>query len=242
MYRKSILAVVALSMLLIFAACTTAAPASAPAAEAEAAPTEAPAEEAAPTEEPAEEEAAEESASAGDETTTYTVDTEASMIEWYGSKPIGKSEAGTVQIAEGQLNFAGSELVDGSMVIDMATILPTSKEGDMLEMLTGHLKSDEFFGIETYPTATLVIKSASPTDVENQYAVVADLTIKETTDEIEFVTDVVVSEGALEATADIVVDRSIYDVQYGSGSFFSDLGDDLISDEMELTVSLVAGS
>ncbi len=70
----------------------------------------------------------------------------------------------------------------------------------------------------------------------------ADLTIKETTDEIQFVTDVVVGDGTLAATADIVVDRSIYDVQYGSGSFFDNLGDDLISDEMQMTVSLVANN
>jgi len=243
MYRKSILVVIALFTLLIFAACTAAAPQAAP--EAEAAPTEAPAEEVAPTEEPAEEsseEPAEEASTEDGEAATYTVDTDASTIEWYGERPAGGSESGVVQIAEGQLTFDGSELVAGSMVIDMATIEPTSKTGEMLGMLTGHLKSDDFFGVETYPTANLVIKSATPTGVENQYTVVADLTIKETTDEIEFVTDVVVGDGTLAATADIVVDRSIYDVQYGSGSFFDNLGDDLISDEMQMTVSLVANN
>ena len=138
--------------------------------------------------------------------------------------------------------MTATELLEGSFTIDMTTITPTSQSGNMLEMLTGHLLSDEFFGVESYPTATLVLKSAEPTAVEGQYAVVGDLTIKETTDEIEFLTDVVVGEGTLEATADIVVDRSIYDVQYGSGSFFSDLGDDLISDEMEMTVTLVASA
>ena len=249
MSRKIILTVFALFTLAIFAACTTAAPPATQESEAEAAPTEAPAEEAAATEEPAEEaseeageEAAEESASEDGEAATYTVDTDASTLEWYGEKPVGPSESGTVQIAEGALRFNGSELVDGSFTIDMTTIAPTSQSGNMLEMLTGHLMSDEFFGVETYPAATLVIKSAEPTDVEGQYMVTADLTIKETTDEIEFVTDVVVGDGTLEAAADIMVDRSIYDVQYGSGSFFSDLGDDLISDEMEMTVNLVASS
>ncbi len=247
MYRKTILIALSLFALVIFAACTTAAPQAAP--EADAAPTEAPAEEAAPTEAPAEEaapteapaeEPAEEAASEGSEAATYTVDTEASTLEWYGERPAGGSESGVVQIAEGELNFVDSQLVDGTMVIDMTTIEPTSKTGEMLEKLSGHLMSDDFFGVETYPTATLVIKSAEPTDVENQYTVTADLTIKETTDEIQFVTDVVVGDGTLAATADIVVDRSIYNVQYGSGSFFDNLGDDLISDEMQMTVSLVA--
>ena len=243
MFRKSILIISALFTLMIFAACTAAAPQAAP--EAEASPTEAPAEEAAPTDEPAEEsseESTEETSAEGGDAVTYAVDTEASTIEWYGERPAGGSESGVVQIADGQLTFDGSELVDGTMVIDMTSIEPTSKTGEMLNKLTGHLMSDDFFGVETYPTANLVIKSATPTDVENQYTVVADLTIKETTDEIEFLTDVVVGDGTLSATADIVVDRSIYDIQYGSGSFFDNLGDDLISDEMQMTVTLVANN
>ncbi|MCB0132221.1 MAG: YceI family protein [Caldilineaceae bacterium] len=256
MIRKSLLMTVVLFTLVAFTACAAPAPAPAAAPAAEAAPTDAPAEEAAPTEAPAEEaapaadaapteeaaeeasgEAAEEAAAA--DAVTYSVDTDASTVEWYGERPAGGSESGTVQIAEGELTFAGTELVDGSMVIDMTSITPTSKTGDMLQMLTGHLLSDEFFGVETYPTATLVIKSATPTDVENQYLVVGDLTIKETTAEVEFVTDVTVADDSLAATADIVVDRSVYDVRYGSGTFFSNLGDDLISDEMQITVSLV---
>lgn len=247
MNRKGILLVVALFSLLLFAACTAAAPQAAP--EATTAPTAAPAEAAPPTEEPTEEPAAEaeptevpaeEPAAEADEAVTYTVDTEASTLEWYGERPVGGSENGVVQIAEGRLTFMGDALVDGLMVIDMTTIEPTSKTGDMLGRLTGHLKSDDFFAVETYPTSTLVIKSAEPTAVENQYMVTGDLTIKETTDEIQFTTDVVVGDGTLTATAEIVVDRSIYNVQYGSGSFFDNLGDDLISDEMQMTVSLVA--
>jgi polyisoprenoid-binding protein YceI len=237
MNRQLIVTIVALASLALFAACSAAAPAavdeSAPAAEA----TEALAEEVVSTEAPAEEAPATEGESA-----TYVVNPAASSIEWYGSKPIGASERGTVQISDGQLSFNGSELVEGTVVIDMTTIAPTSQTGNMLDMLTNHLKSDEFFGVETYPTATLVMKSAEPTDVENQYAVTADLTIKETTEELEFLADVVVSDGTLEGTADIVVDRAVYDVRYGSGAFFSDLGDDLISDEMEITVLLAANS
>ncbi len=245
-YRKLTLIVLTLFTLALFAACAGTTPeasqeVAAPVVEADA--TEAPAEEAAPTEAVATEEASGEASTAGDgETATYTVDTTASSIEWFGSKPIGATERGTVAIDEGQLIFTGSELVEGSFVIDMASIDTTTQSGNMKGMLEGHLKSDEFFGVELYPTATLVIKSVEPGAVENQYTVVADLTIKETTEEIEFVTDVVVGDDTLEATAEILVDRSIYDIRYGSGAFFTNLGDDLISDEMELTVKLVARS
>lgn len=256
MSRKSILVFLALFTLLIFAACGGAAPA------ANQAPTEPAAEEPAAAE-AAEEEVAEESATeepttaaaeestatesseesaAASATAIYIVDTAASVIEWYGSKPIGASESGTVAISEGQLHFNGSELLEGSFAIDMNSIETTTQSGNMKNMLEDHLKSDDFFGVANYPLANVVIKSVTPTEVENQYAVVADLTIKETTDEIEFLTDVVVVDNQLEAVAEIIVDRAIYDVQYGSGAFFSNLGDDLISDEMELTVNLVARS
>jgi polyisoprenoid-binding protein YceI len=257
MLRNILLTVLTLFSLVILVACgatgpeTTQAPAAEPAAtevaaaEPAAEPTAQPAEEptAEPTEEPAEEpaEASEEDSTAmSDDEATYTVDTAASNVLWYGSKPIGASESGTVDIAEGQLNFLGGELVDGVMVIDMQTIATTSQTGGMAQQLLDHLSSDDFFGVATYPTATLLLKSAEPTEVENQYLVTADLTIKEITKEIEFITDVVVDGEMITANADIVVDRADFDVRYGSGSFFSNLGNDLISDEMEITVVLVA--
>jgi len=238
MFRTSILSLLTLLALLITTACgRTATPASV-------APTAA----VAPTE--AENSAAADTTTAVTTTSTisegealYTVDTAASTIAWYGSKPIGLSESGNVAIREGHLRFNGTELIDGTFVVDMATIETTTQSGDMKDMLEGHLKSDEFFGVESYPTATLVIKSVTPTAVANQYTVVGDLTIKETTAEIEFVTDVtVVDAQQLQATAEVVIDRAVYDVRYGSGSFFSNLGDDLISDEMVLTISLIAQS
>lgn len=229
---------------LLFTACaapaaTTETAAEAPAA-AEATPTAAPAAEPAEaTATPVAESPAESSAAEG-EAATYVVDTATSKVEWYGSKPIGASESGTVNIAEGQMNFTGDQLVDGTILIDMTSIATTSQSGGMAEQLVGHLSSDDFFGVATYPTAQLVLKSAEPTGVENQYQVKADLTIKETTKEIAFVTDVVVADDTLTGNAKIVVNRADFDVRYNSAAFFSNLGDNLISDDMEMTVTLVA--
>ena len=39
-------------------------------------------------------------------------------------------------------------------------------------------------------------------------------------------------------TAKLVFDRSKYDVRYGSGSFFENLGNRLILDDIELEVTL----
>jgi len=145
-----------------------------------------------------------------------------------------------VNITEGQMNFAGEQLVDGTIVIDMSSIATTSQSGGMAEQLVGHLSSDDFFGVATYPTAQLVLKSVEATATANQYLVKADLTIKETTKEIEFVTDVAVADDTLNGSAEIIVNRADFDVRYNSGTFFSGLGDDLISDEMTITVTLIA--
>ena len=64
--------------------------------------------------------------------------------------------------------------------------------------------------------------------------VTADVTIKGITKSITFVAEV--DKGS--ASANIVIDRTDFDVRYGSGSFFDNLGDKTIYDDFELVVSL----
>ncbi len=238
--QKLIVPVLLIASLLL-AACGGAEPAAseAPVAEATATPVEVAATEAT-TDTTATETTMVETADTEGEATSYVVDVTASRVTWYGSKPIGASETGTVNITEGQMNFAGEQLVDGTIVIDMSSIATTSQSGGMADQLVGHLSSDDFFGVATYPTAQLVLKSVEATATANQYLVKADLTIKETTKEIEFVTDVAVADDTLNGSAEIIVNRADFDVRYNSAAFFSGLGDDLISDEMTITVTLVA--
>ncbi len=166
----------------------------------------------------------------------YTVSAADSTVSWLGSKPVGNSHTGVIDIAEGELTLADGALVAGSFVIDMTTIASTDGAPPRL---TEHLNSDDFFGTATFPTASLVINSAESLGGD-QYAVMGDLTIKEITNPIEFTATASEADGVVNATADIVFDRAMYDVQFGSGSFFQDLGDDLIADEIEITVELVA--
>ncbi len=247
--QRNILFCLTLILALALAACAPAAVETESAAEgiAEEAPVE-DGEEEVSEEEAGEEEASEEAdeeeepAPAGEEV-TYTIDAAASNVVWYGAKPVGARHTGTVNISEGQMTFTGEELTGSEIVIDMATIENIDLSGDDKAQLEGHLRSDDFFGVETYPTAVINIKSATPTDeAENQYLVVADLTIKESTNEIEFVTDVDVSDEMLTATADIVFDRADFDVRFGSDRFFDDLGDRLINNEVEMEIELVASS
>lgn len=231
--NRTLLLPLTLLLAFLLAAC----PASAPATTSDSGSAPA-ADEATPA--PADEASAETSDSADE--ATYVVDTAASTITWRGEKPLQYGHTGTVNIAEGQMTFAGNQLTGSSFTIDMTSIENEDLSGSDKADLEGHLKSDDFFGVETYPTATLVIKSAEPTETDGQYNVVADLTMKDITNEITFVTDVTVGDGTLSAAAEITVDRAQFDVRFGSGSFFDNLGDKLISDEIQLTISLLASS
>ena len=100
--------------------------------------------------------------------------------------------------------------------------------------MDGHLKADDFFGVEKYPTAKLKITNLSGKG-NGLYKVTADLTIKEVTAPVTF--DLTVKGNA--ATAAFNVDRTKYDIKYKSKNFFENLGDNVISDEFELSVNLV---
>lgn len=167
---------------------------------------------------------------------SYAVSAADSTVSWTGSKPVGASHTGVIDIAEGELTLADGALVSGSFMLDMPSIAVTDGSPDRLIQ---HLNSDDFFGTATFPTASLVINSAESLGA-GQYAITGDLTIKEITNPIEFTATATEADGVVNATADIVFDRALFDVQFGSGSFFSDLGDDLIKDEVEITVELVA--
>lgn len=183
--------------------------------------------------------AAEVEAPSGDPA-TFAVDVAASELIWTGSNIVGSEQTGTIDISDGSLEFVGTTLTGGSVTIDMATMSSTNLPAEQASNLIGHLMNEDFFEVTTWPTSQLVFKSAEATDVENQYLVTADLTIKDVTDELTFITDVTVTDGALNATADIEFDRTQWGVIYGSNSFFDGLGDRVIKDEVSMFVTLVA--
>jgi polyisoprenoid-binding protein YceI len=114
----------------------------------------------------------------------------------------------------------------------MTSINVTDLEGDKRTDLMGHLKSDDFFGVETHKTAKFVITTVAKKD--DVYGVSGDLTIKGNTNPIAF--DLTMTENS--ATTNLSIDRTKYNVRYGSGSFFDNLGDKTIYDEFNLAINL----
>ncbi|MEW7279504.1 YceI family protein [Aquimarina sp. 2201CG1-2-11] len=169
-------------------------------------------------------------------TTTFAqkkeIKTSESTINWTGKKVTG-SHAGTLSFSSGYLTFEGDQISGGEFTVDMTSLTVTDlKAGAGKEKLEGHLNSDDFFGVANHKTAKLTIKKA--TKGKEGYSIEGSLTIKGKTNPITF--DLAIKENA--ATTTLKVDRTKYDIKYGSGSFFDNLGDKTISDEFELAVNL----
>lgn len=155
-----------------------------------------------------------------------------STVTWKAYKVTG-SHTGTIALKSGALEFEGDKLTGGEFVVDMTTINTTDLEGGSKAKLDGHLNSDDFFATASNPTANLVFTSVEASG-KNAYKVMGDLTIKGITKPVTFDVSIYGSK----ATATLKVDRAAYNVKYGSGSFFDNLGDKTIYDEFDLVVDL----
>jgi len=156
-----------------------------------------------------------------------------STITWVGKKVTGQ-HTGTVNIKDGVLSFKGGKVTGGNFTVDMTTIAVTDlKAGEGKEKLEGHLKAEDFFGTDKFATSKLVFKSVKVKSA-NVYTVTADLTIKGITKPVTFDLNTTKST----ATAAFNIDRTKYDIKYGSKSFFEGIGDKAIYDEFEVTVNL----
>jgi len=174
----------------------------------------------------------------GDDTKSVKVDAAASQITWKGYKVTGE-HAGTINVKDGSFVYKDGVLTGGAFIIDMTSIACTDLTGEYADKLVGHLKSPDFFGVEAHPTARVVLTNVVANGV-NRYKVTADLTIKETTKPVKFIATISEEMGKTVATTDLQIDRSEYDVRYGSGSFFDNLGDKTIYDEFDLSIRLVS--
>jgi len=166
---------------------------------------------------------------------TYTVDAAKSSITWIGKKVTG-SHNGTISLKSGSLDVDGKNVTGGTFVIDMTSI----KDADGSAKLEGHLKADDFFGSTKFPTSTFVITKVTGKGAAVNVA--GNLTIKGITKPLSFPATLAFNaDGTVSALAGkITVDRTKYDIKYGSKSFFDSIGDKAIDDNFEIGVKLVA--
>jgi polyisoprenoid-binding protein YceI len=164
---------------------------------------------------------------------TSKIDAKKSAINWVGKKVTGE-HSGTIGIKDGALVFKKKALTGGNFTVDMTTIEVTDLDTNSGKgSLEGHLKADDFFGVDKYKTAKLVFTKVASKG-KGVYSVTANLTIKDKTNPVTF--DITVAGKT--ATAKVIVDRTKYDIKYNSKSFFGSIGDKAIDDEFELNVKL----
>ncbi len=174
---------------------------------------------------------------------TFTVDTRTSNVQWVGKKVLGQHN-GTISLASGSLTVANNAITAGSFDIDMKTIKVLDiKDAETNAKLVGHLQSDDFFSVAKHPKATFVITSVEPLTSRvagATHTVKGNLTIKGITHEISFPARIIIAGRLLSATTSFNINRTKWDIKYGSGSFFDNLGDKAINDEFSIELNLKA--
>ena len=170
----------------------------------------------------------------------YNVLTDSSKVAWLGTELTTKTHFGSLRAQSGNIKIDKDGGVVGNITIDMQSIIVEDLQGRSKEVLENHLKSDDFFGTNNFPTATLEFMSLNRYDNDGGQIFNGNLTIKGITNEVEFSAKLVRQTPLLHAVGKLVFDRSKYNVRFRSGSFFDDLGDKLILDDIEVDINLIA--
>ncbi|MCB4809147.1 YceI family protein [Tamlana sp. 62-3] len=174
------------------------------------------------------------------EATKYTVNTEASSIAWKGFKPTDE-HFGTIGLKSGSISTTDGTITAGSFVIDMGSIvvldIPADEKGNA--KLVSHLSNDDFFDVEKFPTATFEITGV--TESEGKTLLSGNLTLKEATNNVTFPVSTTTEGDTITLESEtFTIDRTKWNVRYGSKSLFDNLGDKFINDDIELKVTLKA--
>ena len=168
----------------------------------------------------------------------FEIQNASSIVNWTGKKVLGL-HTGTIKVESGYLELADGLVKGGEIKIDMTSIVVTDIEDSKThDEFLGHLQNDDFFSEDKFKTARLEETGSTPAD-NNNLTVNGHLTIKNITHPISFNARIEVFTNFLHSMGEIIVDRALYNIRYGSGKFFTNLGNTLIYDEFILQFKLV---
>ena len=170
----------------------------------------------------------------------YKVNTESSKINWKGFKPTG-SHYGIISLSDGNFIVNKDKIIGGEFIINMNSIvdLDMPADSEYNAKLVGHLKSPDFFDVEKFPNGSFIIKGSENKD--GKTIIKGELTLKGITNPVSFIAEVKIEEGKLIFKSEnFMVDRSKWELRYQSKSFYNDLKDKFIEDNMEISIELIA--
>lgn len=176
-------------------------------------------------------------------TERFNLDTKESKVEWTGSKVVGGKHHGEVSAKSGFLQVKDGQPAEANVVIDMTSLKNSDlTEADKNKKLVDHLKSDDFFSVDKFPVAELTIKTIhkDKKNSKNTYTWSGEIQIKGIKKPLSGPATLVEDTAKKKVlTSELEVDRTEFDVRYGSGKFFENLGDKVISDKFTLKTKMV---
>lgn len=169
----------------------------------------------------------------------YIIDTKESVVTWKGSMLLASEEehTGYVYISKGELMIEKGQLVGGTAEIDINTIEYKDKENKNTPIK--HLKSPDYFDVEKFPISTIAITKVASVSGKT-IKVTGNLTIKGITRPVTFPAKMEVKDGILKANGKLVIDRTDWGIRYRSGKFYDNLADQIVSDDIEFHMKIVA--
>jgi polyisoprenoid-binding protein YceI/rhodanese-related sulfurtransferase len=174
----------------------------------------------------------------------YEVNTDESVIGWTGRNGNGK-HYGTLKLSKGEIQVRKGA-IQGAFEIDMTTIKNKDLEGDPLQpVLIAHLMSDDFLFVKMFPKASFILDAAkvveSPTLSSPNFEVQGTLKLRGVKADIRFPATVNRREdGSVSIEAHFDIDRTRWNVLYGSSRFFEHLGMHLVYDLITIELRIFA--
>ena len=168
----------------------------------------------------------------------YQIDKTKSVVRWIGRTPV-KFHDGTIDIQEGNFSVDDNGILNGNIIIDMESINCTDLSGGGKKSLEEHLMNDDFFSVNKFKTSKINISSEmKPNNGLIDFK--GSLEIKNISNPISFKSSInKTPEGKYTASSKLTFDRSMYNVKYKSKSFFDDLGDKFINDDIEIELEII---
>ncbi len=159
-----------------------------------------------------------------------------SVITWKVDYSLGNNgHAGILKLTSGTILVKNGIISGGNFIIDMNSVHATDVDAKDLDE---HLKADDFLSTKNHPKGYFTVLNSVRNSPE-KFTVSGYLILKGISNTISLPTTVTETKTAFILKSELSVDRTLWGINYQSGSIFSALKDDIISDQMNITLNLI---
>jgi polyisoprenoid-binding protein YceI len=157
-----------------------------------------------------------------------------STMQWTGYAEVGDySLTGSVNLKNGIYKLKNDSLKELELTIDMPSINSDNKD------LKTHLCNADFFNVSVFPTSRFVLNQTLDLKVGKGIAN-GMLTIKDVTKPIAVPFTCTMQAGKPVFEGKLIIDRTTFNIKYGSKSFFDNLGDQAIKNTFDIVFKVKA--